>query len=292
MARTTSNPFARGRLMSRMAIVGLRDRTCSSAVTPSLASATMSIQSTFSSASRMPSRKNGWSSAMTTRTRSAMVSMCRTRKRERHRQHRSGLRAGLNVDASAEDPGTLANPTQAKAISGRAHGIERLGTEAGAVVFDSNLDRRGRFRNNRSRVARAGVLDDVADRFLNDSEDVDVRVLWKQIVDRADVHEEFDVACLADSPDHALDRLRQADRVELIRPQIVGDVLHIRVHPFGHRANLVQRRLNGFGIGGLLLMRPRELPDDAQILAERVVHFIGDAFALAFLGVDQLLREG
>ena len=44
-------------------------------------------------------------------------------------------------------------------------------------------------------------------------------------------------------------------------------------------------------IGRSLLARSHDFSDDAQILAERVVHFLGDALPLAFLGRDQLAGE-
>src|SRR5687768_2662132 len=109
---------------------------------------------------------------MTMRIGSAMRGVL---ERKGHGQRRAGLSARLNLDTPAENPRTLPDPHQAGAVHRQPRGIERVWAEAPAVVLHRDHDCRWPARDDDVRSRRAGMLDDVADSFLNDPEHVNVR---------------------------------------------------------------------------------------------------------------------
>ena len=90
--------------------------------------------------------------------------------------------------------------------------------------------------------------------------------------------------------DELLNAPRQPDFVQMIRTKGVGDRLHLSLYPVGKCENFLEVALDGD-----VQDRPGQaftdpLLDHRHLIAERVVHLLGDASALLFLRIDQLLQ--
>ena len=109
-------------------------------------------------------------------------------------------------------------------------------------------------------------------------------------VDVRDARVEQDPARTLHPPDHALDGSGEADLVQLVGSQIVGDLLELGARLLGEQLDFVEL-VPGIVIPPASPAAPGAGLDDAQVLPQRIVHLVRDPAALVLERVDQLLRE-
>ena len=114
---------------------------------------------------------------------------------------------------------------------------------------------------------------------------------WRRPLERVDVDRESSADDGADAVDHLLDRLRQAQPIEMIRPEVVGDLRTSLIDCAAVAAisSRCSRALRG--VPARHRAEKCAVLDDQQVLSEAVVQLGGDALPLRLLRGDQLLCE-
>src|SRR5438067_3296277 len=273
MWRAAWSPVMRGIATSRIAMSGRRARTCSTAPTPSSASATTLMPSWRSRSIRRPARTIPWSSA---------IRMWSTRASLRDVEPDTGAapRRGGDGQLATDQPRAFGHPAQADAAAVAVDRVRRV--ESMAVVADAQLDAvRREDAQLEIDIGRARVLRRVRERLLDDPVDDRLLVLGDRLRCALPVQQRLDAGLLAEARELALDRGDQAEVIERRRPQLAGqaqELLHRLVDERLELCHLARQRLRH-----VLADRLQSQQDRGQRLVDLVVEVAREPPAVLLL---------
>ncbi len=136
--------------------------------------------------------------------------------------------------------------------------------------------------------------DDVAQALLHDAITVDRGVARDRALERGDIDVDRERRRCTDAGGHLLDRLSQAEPIEMIRPKVVRDLTDLVDRIARRCGDLVEVLARGL----VVVIAARDgaeqgaIPHDQQVLPEAVVQLGGDTLPLRLLRGNQLLGEG
>ena len=208
---------------------------------PSPASPTTENPGSRSSSWRRPWRKIGWSSAMKMVIGSSHDGVLpSTAHREADGDRRACAGTRRHGVRAAEHRRSFGHADHAKppGLDGRrSRHARRSRVPLSAMVSRTSWPLHHRADRSRRRVC---VPDDIAQALLDDPIAVDRGVARDRAFERGDIDVDRKRRRCADARDHLLDRLGQAEPIEMVRTKVVGDLTHLVDGVAGGRGDLVE----------------------------------------------------
>ena len=189
---------------------------------------------------------------------------------------------------AAQNAHALRNALQAKPGAPVRFFIRR---EAAPVVTDRERQLASVYRQVERHFGRAGMFENVVETLLHDAIKMISSPGVEEAIQFVKLVRELNRRTGADFFNHRHEGRAQAELIEMRRAQVVRDRAHLFERLRDGVAELRELR-PGLLVRHSQRIEQRAVFDDQQILAQAVVQFGGDAFALGLLRFDQLAREG